>query len=510
MAAQVLDEFVVKLGFDVAALSKGQAETLSRLDGLEKKADHTRRSVQESGKGMGETFSAVRNQVFALTSAFIGFNALKTAVVDITKADAALGRLSRNLGAAPKDLKAFQGVAAKFGSSAEDMSDAFQHTADVIAEFRNQGTVSPAFLFNMGQAQIDYTKFFAKETDDIERWKMVQTGLNDAIDSGRRTRAEALLIGQGMGYSPATVTMMIETKGRIDDLVAAQAKLNEVNDADTAQAQIRAEAWNTVTNTMEHYYRSAINGVTELMSAEARAARVKEGQTPWSPVSQGNEWLLTNNGAPAGAPSPQVSTGTISRPSETNAGGATPFTPSEGAHRNERNNNPGNIKYGQFARSHGATGSDGRFAIFPDLTTGTAAQRDLMAYHGAHGARTIRDLIMKWAPPSENESESYIAEVAAQSGVPATAAMNYGDPAMMSAVQLAMARREGMSPRGLSAMQGVIAPARTGVVAGGGTTTVTNTTTNHINAGNADARELAGLLENRYTANANALAMGNL
>ena len=47
--------------------------------------------------------------------------------------------------------------------------------------------------------------------------------------------------------------------------------------------------------------------------------------------------------------------------------------------RGQRNHNPGNIEYGQFAKDHGATGSDGRFAIFPDAATGYKALDALLA-----------------------------------------------------------------------------------------------------------------------------------
>ena len=44
-----------------------------------------------------------------------------------------------------------------------------------------------------------------------------------------------------------------------------------------------------------------------------------------------------------------------------------------GGDRNWRNNNPGNLEDGDFARRHGSIGSDGRFAIFPDYKTGKEA-----------------------------------------------------------------------------------------------------------------------------------------
>ena len=48
--------------------------------------------------------------------------------------------------------------------------------------------------------------------------------------------------------------------------------------------------------------------------------------------------------------------------------------------RNWRNNNPGNIGYGAFAKRHGAIGRDytDRFAVFPTLEAGRVAQEKLL------------------------------------------------------------------------------------------------------------------------------------
>ena len=53
--------------------------------------------------------------------------------------------------------------------------------------------------------------------------------------------------------------------------------------------------------------------------------------------------------------------------------------------RGIRNNNPGNIEYGDWARRHGATGSDGRFAIFESPEQGIAAMVALQeVYENQH------------------------------------------------------------------------------------------------------------------------------
>ncbi|MFA8389731.1 hypothetical protein ACEPUD_06335 [Burkholderia ubonensis] len=80
------------------------------------------------------------------------------------------------------------------------------------------------------------------------------------------------------------------------------------------------------------------------------------------------------------------------------------------ASRGLRNNNPANIEYGAFAKAHGATASDGRFAIFPTMEAGAAAHEALLqgSYLGK-GLKTPRQIVGKFAPASENDQGKYLA-----------------------------------------------------------------------------------------------------
>lgn len=90
-----------------------------------------------------------------------------------------------------------------------------------------------------------------------------------------------------------------------------------------------------------------------------------------------------------------------------------------GAPRNQRNNNPGNIEDGPFARSlPGYVGSDGRFAIFDSPEAGKVAQERLLGSYGARGVDTVAKVINRWAPPSDNNpTDAYVAFVAQRLGV---------------------------------------------------------------------------------------------
>jgi hypothetical protein len=65
--------------------------------------------------------------------------------------------------------------------------------------------------------------------------------------------------------------------------------------------------------------------------------------------------------------------------------------------RADRNNNPGNIKFGAFAKSMGATGADEQgHAIFPDRETGFKAAEALLGTKDYAG-KTLREIGQRWA-----------------------------------------------------------------------------------------------------------------
>lgn len=89
-----------------------------------------------------------------------------------------------------------------------------------------------------------------------------------------------------------------------------------------------------------------------------------------------------------------------------------------GGSRSWRNNNPGNLEYGKFAKRHGAIGTDGRFAIFPDEKTGHEAKKTLLE-SGSYINKTIKGAILRYAPSFENNSTWYANTIAEHAGVTA-------------------------------------------------------------------------------------------
>lgn len=83
--------------------------------------------------------------------------------------------------------------------------------------------------------------------------------------------------------------------------------------------------------------------------------------------------------------------------------------------------------------------TDGRFVQFVSLEYGyRAAIRNLWTYQKRYNLRSISQMISKWAPPTENNTSSYIATVAKLSGYAAAKPINMFDKTVCVNVVAAM------------------------------------------------------------------------
>lgn len=102
--------------------------------------------------------------------------------------------------------------------------------------------------------------------------------------------------------------------------------------------------------------------------------------------------------------------------------------------RGIRNNNPGNIEYGDFARRQGSAAPEpaGRFATFGTAQEGLNALAALLRTYGNKGIDSVRAVIAKYAPAADNnDTQSYITNVAKKLGVDPAAHLNLNDPEIL-------------------------------------------------------------------------------
>jgi hypothetical protein len=92
-----------------------------------------------------------------------------------------------------------------------------------------------------------------------------------------------------------------------------------------------------------------------------------------------------------------------------------------------RNDNPGDLIWGNEAKAFGATHGDPRFAVFPDAHTGWLALQRWLSVPAKYDAlgglvggylgATLEQVINRFAPPVENDTESYLFAVCQNTGL---------------------------------------------------------------------------------------------
>ena len=117
--------------------------------------------------------------------------------------------------------------------------------------------------------------------------------------------------------------------------------------------------------------------------------------------------------------------------------------------RGVRNRNPGNIDFNPRNDWQGQIGKepDGRFAIFDTPENGIRALGKLLINYrgkdgmpgvGGNGIDTVLEIINRWAPSNENDTQAYAGAVAKRIGVRTTDPINIKDPATLKGMVISI------------------------------------------------------------------------
>lgn len=116
--------------------------------------------------------------------------------------------------------------------------------------------------------------------------------------------------------------------------------------------------------------------------------------------------------------------------------------------RGYRNNNPLNIRKNAANAWKGKVvpGTDPLFEQFITMAYGYRAALKLLCNYISDGYNTIRKIINKWAPPSENNTSSYVNNVASRTGISADTIIARTDMDKLCKIAWAMAWSENSTP----------------------------------------------------------------
>ena len=108
--------------------------------------------------------------------------------------------------------------------------------------------------------------------------------------------------------------------------------------------------------------------------------------------------------------------------------------------RGLRNRNPGNIRRSAVRYKGETESDDAAFKTFASTAWGYRAMFVLLhTYRVRHRIATLRGMIARWAPPSENDTGAYLRTVVRRSGVDPDAEIDTRDGPTMTRIAAAMA-----------------------------------------------------------------------
>ncbi|MBD2797506.1 structural protein [Xenorhabdus sp. 18] len=111
--------------------------------------------------------------------------------------------------------------------------------------------------------------------------------------------------------------------------------------------------------------------------------------------------------------------------------------------RGIRNNNPGNIRHGDKWQGLCSRQTDKAFCQFQAPEYGIRAMLKILhTYQHKYSDKTISQFISRWAPPNENDTETYINYVSRTVGVSSEAVIDVFHQETMTALVKAMIRME--------------------------------------------------------------------
>jgi hypothetical protein len=117
--------------------------------------------------------------------------------------------------------------------------------------------------------------------------------------------------------------------------------------------------------------------------------------------------------------------------------------------RGIRNLNPGNLRHGPKWQGLAGSQPDSAFSTFVDMEHGIRALLiNLRTYVQTHNLKTVREIISRWAPANENNTDAYVLAVAESLGVGPDQKI-VGDFGQLLGIAKAIARHENGADAGL-------------------------------------------------------------
>jgi hypothetical protein len=405
-------------------------------------------------KSTQEVGDKIKDIAFGVAGVVLGFDTLKGAVNflgNLSTSTAALGRTSQNLGLSSTGFQAWGNAVQLAGGDAKEAQSSFAALSQQMTAFKLRGEVGP--LLALAQNTGVYSR------DEKGNTKPLDQLLPQIVDATlkRYSRADAYNLLSSAGVSEGLFNLLADPN-RAQYIAKGQstafADADKIKKAQKVNATI--EGWKQertqdiaegAAYTIDHPLKAYLNAVAYPFLGTA--AVLKNGATDLYSAMFGEKAATLGVG----------------------------------------NNNPGNLEDRR-----------GSFRRFISMQEGEAAlTSDIDAKIDRDGLNSVRQIISKYAPPSENNTKAYIADVSGKLGLDPDDPITSRDQ-RMQLVQAIVEHEQGK--KGAAQVSRAISTPGALLGAGGDTTNAGDTTLHvgTINVNAPNARDANGVASGIFTA----------
>lgn len=252
--ATVIDSFVVTLGLDATNFTKAQKAAYEAAKKLEEEQERAAKNIEHGAGKAADALGAVKTQALGMLAVLTGGVGVIAFGTNLNNADAAVGRLSRNLGISVSTLSKWQGVARIFGGDAQTMAQSFTTISDAFAGWKI-GAATPLIA--------DLRAISAAGGKIIDVNKGVEQSYLDLAENLRAINArdpdQAGLLGRRVGLDPALFDAMIS--GNLPRVLEMVRALGGATKDAADNAGLLEQNWNKMRLSAEGLGRVILNKI---------------------------------------------------------------------------------------------------------------------------------------------------------------------------------------------------------------------------------------------------------
>jgi hypothetical protein len=250
----VIDSLIVEVGLDPSKFTKGQKEAVKSFSDAKDSAKKVGNDIEDVGKRSAEFLGVLQTRLIAVAGVVAGGLGLEKLAVQMTKQDAATGRLAYTLNTTTQQLDKWRNAAFLVGGTQEGVTSFISHLNNEYQNFKIHGTseIIP-YLRALGTS-------FEDSAGHAKPFEQVMREISARVSS--MNPAEARVWLQSIGADEGSINLLIKGTGALDEYLKKAEQFGTLTPQQAENARKLAESYNSLSLAMTEWSRTVLNALT--------------------------------------------------------------------------------------------------------------------------------------------------------------------------------------------------------------------------------------------------------